>query len=107
MALACELRYFEIHPGGHTTLEKHEHAHAVVILQGTGRVLVGSAVFDVEPFDLVHVPSLTLHQFRAAGESPLGFLCLVDRERDRPVLPTEEELAALRADPESAAFLRA
>ena len=27
--LACQLRYFEVAPGGHTTLERHEHAHAV------------------------------------------------------------------------------
>ena len=26
-ALASQLRYFEVAPGGHTTLERHEHAH--------------------------------------------------------------------------------
>jgi hypothetical protein len=26
-----------------------------------------------------------VHQFRATAAEPLGFLCVVDRERDRPV----------------------
>src|SRR5258708_4992748 len=33
-ALGCQLRYFEVAPGGHTTLERHEHAHAVIIERG-------------------------------------------------------------------------
>ena len=33
-ALACELRYFEMQPGGYSTLERHEHTHAVMIQRG-------------------------------------------------------------------------
>ena len=33
-ALACELRYFEIAPGGHSTLERHDHLHSVMIIRG-------------------------------------------------------------------------
>ncbi|MDB5043268.1 MAG: Cupin 2 conserved barrel domain protein, partial [Candidatus Eremiobacteraeota bacterium] len=51
------------------------------------------------------VPPLTWHQFRAAADAPLGFLCLVPIERDRPQLPTADELAALRANPAIAEFL--
>lgn len=104
--LPFELRYFEVGPGGHTTLERHEHPHAVVVVRGDGRVLIGSEVRPVTPHDLVHVPPMTWHQFRAADEAPLGFLCLVSAERDRPVRPTEEELAALRSNPEVAGFIR-
>ena len=104
--VACELRYFEIAPGGHSTLERHEHTHAVMILRGAGRVLVGSELYDVGPHDLVRVAPLTWHQFRTEGDSPLGFLCLVDAERDRPQRPTGAELAELRADPRIAEFVR-
>jgi hypothetical protein len=83
-ALACQLRYFEVGPDGHTTLERHEHAHAVVILRGRGRVLVGDAIHD----------------------APLGSLCMVNAERDRPQLPSADDLARLRANPAIAAFLR-
>lgn len=104
-ALSCELRYFEVAAGGHTTLERHEHAHAVVIQRGEGRCLVGERVFDVAPFDLVHVPALTWHQFRALPGEPLGFLCMVNATRDRPQLPQPDDLARLRAHPDVAAFL--
>jgi quercetin dioxygenase-like cupin family protein len=104
--LACELRYFEIDPSGHSTLERHEHVHAILILRGGGRVLVGAELYDVEPLDLVRVPPRTWHQLRADAERPLGFLCLVDTERDPPSRPTEEQLEALRSDPEVAAFIR-
>ena len=97
--LDCQLRYFEIEPGGHSTLEKHEHVHAVLILRGRGRVLVGEAVHALAPFDLVYVPSQTWHQFHADEEEALGFLCLVPCQRDRPVRPDAADAEALRAHP--------
>ncbi len=105
--LGCELRYFELAPDGHSSLERHEHPHAVVVVRGAGRVLVGHEVFELRVFDLVRVPPRTWHQFRAASDASLGFLCLVDGERDRPVRPTPEELEALRQRPEVAVFIRA
>ena len=105
-SLACELRYFEVDCGGHSTLERHEHVHAIMILRGGGRVLVGTQIYEVEPFDLVRVPPQTWHQLRADPERPLGFLCLVDAERDAPSRPTEEQLEALRSNPEVTSFIR-
>ena len=105
-ALKCQLRYFEVEPGGHTTLERHEHAHAVVIQQGAGRCLVGDTVYDVAPFDLVHIPAMTWHQFRAAAGEPLGFLCMVNAERDRPQLPDDEQLRELQSNADVAAFIK-
>ena len=104
-ALGCELRYFEMDANGYSTLERHEHAHAVMILRGHGKCMVGSEVRDVKPRDLVSIPAWTWHQFRATAAEPLGFLCMVNVERDRPVLPTEEELAAMKRNPDVAAFL--
>jgi len=31
--LGCQLRYFEMDSGGYSTLERHEHMHAVMILR--------------------------------------------------------------------------
>ena len=103
--LAGELRYFEVAPGGFSTLERHEHVHAVLILRGAGSALVGERVIALAQNDLVTVPPMTWHQFRARADGPLGFLCMVDAIRDKPQLPTETELAALRADPAIAFFL--
>jgi quercetin dioxygenase-like cupin family protein len=103
--LTCQLRYFEIEPGGHSSLERHRHEHAVMVIRGSGRALVGARIADLATHDLVRVPPLTWHQFRAGAE-PFGFLCMVDCGRDRPERPDEVALAALRADPVVAGFIR-
>jgi quercetin dioxygenase-like cupin family protein len=104
-ALGCELRYFEMAAGGYSTLERHEHVHAVMIFRGRGHCLVGDEVREVETGDLVTIPPLTWHQFHATKGEPFGFLCMVNAERDRPQLPTVEDFPALRADPAVARFL--
>lgn len=104
-ALLCQLRYFEMAAGGYSTLERHEHAHAVMILRGEGRCLVGDRVHVCKPHDLILIPSMTWHQFRASDAEAFGFLCMVNNERDRPQLPTEADLVTLRGDPDIAAFI--
>lgn len=101
-----ELRYFEVAPGGFSTLERHHHTHSVLILRGRGRCLVGREVRQLDTNDLVAVPPMTWHQFRATEREPLGFLCMVNSTRDKPQLPSAEDLAALEADATVAAFLR-
>lgn len=93
----AQLRYFEVAPGGWTTLERHEHVHAVMVIRGRGQCLVGDKAHDIGTHDLVSVPPMTWHQFRSAADEPLGFLCLVAAERDRPQLPSEAEAAAIAA----------
>jgi quercetin dioxygenase-like cupin family protein len=105
-ALRCELRYFEMAPGGYSTLERHEHMHAVLILRGHGECLVGNEVKRIATNDLVTVNPMTWHQFRASADAPMGFLCMVNAERDRPQLPSEDELKALKTNPAIAAFLK-
>ena len=104
--LHAELRYFEVAPRGFSPLEQHEHMHAVLILRGRGHCLVGAEVRPLATRDLVTVPPLTWHQFRATQGEPLGFLCMVNAERDKPRLPTADDLARLHEDPKVAAFLR-
>lgn len=103
--LAAQWRYFEVGPGGHTTLERHQHLHAVMILRGEGQVLVGEQVYPFAPHDLITIPTLTWHQFRASNEGPMGFLCLVNAERDRPQLPTAQQLQEMKQNPLVAQFL--
>lgn len=105
-ALACQLRYFEVAPGGNTTLERHEHAHAVIIERGRGKCLVGERIFDVAEHDLVQVPPLTWHQFQSSADEPLGFLCMVNAARDRPQLPSPEDVARLRENSAIADFIK-
>lgn len=102
-----ELRYFEIAPGGHTTLEKHDHIHLVIPIRGNGSCLVDDRVYKLEINDIVHVPSWSWHQFRSTEDDHLGFLCLVTFERDRPTLPSKSDLELLQQIPQVADFIRA
>ena len=93
--LPVQLRYFEVAPGGWTTLERHEHVHSVMVIRGKGRCLIGEAKHELAMNDLVSVPPMTWHQFQASPDQPLGFLCLVASDRDRPQLPSDAEMVAL------------
>lgn len=103
--LDCELRYFEMAPGGHSTLERHQHVHGVMILRGRGHCMVGQEVREVGERDLVTIPPMAWHQFRASRGEAFGFLCMVNVARDKPQLPTDEDMAAMRADARVADFL--
>ena len=98
-ALAFQLRYFEIGSDGYSSLEKHAHAHTIVVLRGRGQVVAGRKVFAVEPFDLVVIPPGTPHQFVNVRTEPFGFLCPVDADRDAPQAVSRDEMEALLADP--------
>jgi ribulose-bisphosphate carboxylase large chain len=80
------VRYFEIEPGGHSTLEKHEHEHVVVVQRGRGEAQFGCYVYRVGFGDVVYVAPHDPHQFRCPADAaePFGFLCIVNAERDRP-----------------------
>jgi mannose-6-phosphate isomerase-like protein (cupin superfamily) len=105
--IVFQWRYFEIAPGGYSSLERHEHAHAVMIVRGHGSVFLGDAIYPVAMYDLVFVPPLTWHQFQPLGDEPLGFLCIVNSERDRPQLPSSEQMAELCANPAVGEFIKA
>jgi mannose-6-phosphate isomerase-like protein (cupin superfamily) len=105
-AMASEWRYFEVAADGHTTLERHDHVHAVMVHRGCGHCLVGSQIKAIGMGDLVFIPAMTWHQFRADSGDVLGFLCLVNADRDRPQLPTAQDLESLNSSPAVAAFIR-
>jgi len=101
----CELRYFEMNAGGHSSLERHAHTHGVLILRGEGHCLLGEEVRAVKQNDLVTIPPWLWHQFRATAGAPMGFLCMVNQLRDKPQVPTGVECAEMRRNPAVAAFL--
>lgn len=85
--LPFHLRYFEIAPDGYSTLEKHGHEHVVFILRGRGTVRLGARVEPLGYGDVVYIEPWEVHQFaNRDAEEPLGFLCIVRKDRDRPVV---------------------
>lgn len=91
--LNMQTRYFEVETGGYTSLEFHRHPHSVVIIRGSGSVVLGNEVHTLGLHDVVFISPETLHQFHADQGEPLGFLCIVDRYRDKPMVPTSEMVA--------------
>jgi mannose-6-phosphate isomerase-like protein (cupin superfamily) len=104
--IPVELRYFEILEDGYSTLERHEHEHVVMVIRGRGEVFVGSEVTQIGLHDIVHIPPMTWHQFRANRGEPLGILCLVSCERDRPQRPESLDLESLQAIEKVGDFIR-
>lgn len=90
--LNFQTRYFEIQPGGYSSLEHHRHPHSVVVVKGSGSVILGDEVHPLHTHDVVYVSPGTIHQFHADSNGPLGFICIVDRYRDKPSLPDEAML---------------
>lgn len=85
-----ETRYFEIAPGGYSSLEHHLHEHCVVVLRGNGEVTIGDDVNSVGFGDVIQVGPHVIHQFRNHSDEPFGILCIVDKDRDRPILVGNE-----------------
>lgn len=103
--LGASVRYLELAACGHTTLERHRHAHAVIVLVGTGRALVGSKVVELARHDLVFIPPWEWHQVRAGSRTKLGLLCVVDAVREESELPSRKELELLLSEPTVKEFL--
>ena len=81
------VRYFEVEPGGWTTLEHHRHEHAVIGLRGEGVIQLGPHVYPVRVGDCAYTAPGDTHQLRNEPDAkePFGFVCVVAADRDRPV----------------------
>jgi len=104
--LPGQLRYFDIAPGGYSTLERHNHEHVVMVIRGAGKALIGAEVISLDRFDIVHIPPRTWHQFQPVGNDSLGFLCLVNKERDKPERPSKAELDEIKKSKAVAQFIK-
>ena len=104
--LPVQFRYFDVGTGGFSSLEHHQHMHAVLIGRGRGHALLGEEIREVAEGDFITIPSWQWHQFRADCGEPLGFFCLVRSERDIPKYPSEEELKQLKSLPGAECFFK-
>ena len=78
-SLPAQWRYFEVEPGGHSTLERHEHLHYVLILRGRGRCLVGETVTEIKGWmESLRSPFRTAEAFYAEE--------IIDPRDTRPLL---------------------
>ncbi|MCS7164483.1 MAG: cupin domain-containing protein [Thermodesulfovibrio sp.] len=80
-----EVRYFEIAPGGKSSLEYHNHIHLVICIKGKGKLRLGKSYRTIKYLDIVYIAPNEVHQLLNPFKEPFGFFCIVDRQRDRPI----------------------
>ena len=80
-----DLRYFEIKPGGYSSLEKHIHEHVIIGARGRGLLLKDGKQIEIQVHDIAYVSPMEKHQLRNREHEPFGFFCIVDHHRDRPI----------------------
>ncbi|MBI5103179.1 MAG: cupin domain-containing protein [Nitrospirae bacterium] len=78
------VRYFEIGPGGCSSLEKHRHEHVVICVRGGGLVKAGRSKKKLCFMDTIYISPGSVHQLSNPFDEPFGFLCIVNAKRDRP-----------------------
>ncbi len=71
------MRMFEIKPGGHTPLHKHQHEHEVFIVEGEGIFMCGGNEYEFGKDYVIFVPGGEEHQFKNKGDTVLRMLCLI------------------------------
>ncbi len=80
-----DLRYFEIEPGGFSSLERHVHEHVIICLRGEGVLISGDSETELKLNDIAYVSPMRPHRLVNRGDEPFGFFCIVDHMRDRPI----------------------
>jgi quercetin dioxygenase-like cupin family protein len=80
------LRRFIMQPGGGMPAHTNTVEHEQYVLRGRARIGIGEEVVEVGQGDVVFIPAGTPHWYRAEGEEPFEFLCVV------PNLPDEIQL---------------
>jgi ribulose-bisphosphate carboxylase large chain len=83
----CDLRYFEVQPGGYTSLEKHLHTHIIIGARGEAVLSLDDRRLPFRRHDVAYIAPLEVHQLINETDEPFGFYCIVDHERDRPMMP--------------------
>jgi quercetin dioxygenase-like cupin family protein len=78
------VRYFTVPPGGHTAFDRHAHEHGVVVVHGSGRVLLGDEWHEIGTGDSIFIPGDETHQLEAAPDAPLGFVCVIPTWAETP-----------------------
>lgn len=71
------MRMFELQPGGHTPLHRHNFEHEVFVLEGRGTFIHQGSEYPFSPEYVIFVPAGSEHQFKNTGDSIMRMLCLI------------------------------
>lgn len=77
------MRRFIMEPGGGMPRHTNEVEHQQYVLRGRAAVGLGEEVHPVRPGDVLLIPARTPHWYRAEGDEPFEFLCMVPNREDQ------------------------
>jgi quercetin dioxygenase-like cupin family protein len=88
------MRRFMMEPGGGMPAHTNAVEHEQYVLRGRAQVGIGDRVFEVKQDDVVYIPAGVPHWYRAEGDEPFVFLCVVPNRPDRIELVDAESDSA-------------
>lgn len=77
------MRRFVMEPGGGMPRHTNRVEHEQFVLNGRATITVEDDTVEVSEGDVVYIPAGAPHSYRAGGEEPFEFLCVVPNEPDR------------------------
>ena len=80
------MRRLRMEPGGCMPHHPNTVEHEQYVLAGRATIGIGNEVVEVQKDDVVYIPANVPHWYRAEGDEPFEFLCMV------PNLPDETRL---------------
>jgi quercetin dioxygenase-like cupin family protein len=76
------LRRFIMEPGGGMPIHTNQVEHEQYVLRGRATVWIDGIEHDVRADDAVYIPAGVPHGYRAEGDQPFEFLCVVPNQDD-------------------------
>lgn len=84
------MRKFIMEPGGGMPRHTNRVEHEQYVLRGRARVRIGDDELEVRKDDVVYIPAGVPHSYRAEGDEPFEFLCVVPNLPDETVILDDE-----------------
>jgi quercetin dioxygenase-like cupin family protein len=84
------MRRFSMEPGGGMPRHTNRVEHQQLVLRGRAVIGLGEEVHRVGAGDVVHIAPGVPHWYRAEGDEPFEFLCVVPDAEDRIELLGDE-----------------
>ena len=76
-------RYYQLSPGSRSREESHPYDHGILIMQGSGKVLLGEETHSISRGDIIYIPPDARHQLLNTSQEDLGFICVIPAHRKK------------------------
>jgi len=84
------MRKFIMEPGGGMPTHTNTVEHEQLVLRGCATVGIGKDVYTVQRDDVVFIPAGVPHWYKAEGDEPFEFICIVPNKHDHIAILTTQ-----------------